>query len=38
MSESQQTPKHDLVYKIIISVVFLLIGILIGYALRGSLI
>lgn len=37
MSETQQTSKHDIVYKIIVTMVFLVIGILIGWTLRGSL-
>lgn len=37
MSETQQTHKHDIVYKIIVTMVFLVIGILIGWTLRGAL-
>ena len=37
MSETQQTTKHDIVYKIITHIVFLLIGIIIGYAIKGAI-
>lgn len=32
MSQTEQTHKHDLFYKVIITLVILMIGILIGYA------
>ena len=36
LDNTQQSNKHDLVYKIITHIVFLIIGILIGFALKQA--